>query len=204
MPFDARRRASARHHGLGLSLALGCSLASLPVGATETPFAARLAACAACHGANGNSPSPVVPSIAGQPSLFIENQLVVMREGLREVPVMKAVLDGINDAEIVALARHYAALPTLPAPAPLQLDKQRAGAALSQQALCGTCHLPDYRGQNQVPRLAGQHEAYLLLSMKQFRDQPGPGRDTLMASTLRGFSDGHLESLAHYLSHARP
>jgi hypothetical protein len=35
---------------------------------------------------SGNSPSPAIPSIAGQPRVFIENQLVIMREGLREVP----------------------------------------------------------------------------------------------------------------------
>lgn len=204
MPVEAGRRAAARRRSVVLAAALWCSALAGLAQAADTPSAARLAACAACHGASGNSPSPAVPSIAGQPSLFIENQLVVMREGLREVPVMKAVLEGISDAEVVALARHYAALPSLPAPALLQPDKLRAGAVLSKQALCGTCHLPDYRGQNQVPRLAGQHEAYLLLSMKQFRDHPGPGRDTLMTSALRGFSDDDLGRLAHYLSHARP
>lgn len=169
----------------------------------QAPSKERLAACAACHGPEGVAPSPAIPSLAGQPRLFLENQLVLMREGLREVPAMQAAVAGLSDEEIVALARYYAALPLKPTPGPLQPETQRAGAALSQAGGCGSCHLPDYRGQNQVPRLAGQHEAYLLASMKQFRDHPGPGRDTLMAAALRGLSDGDLERLAHYFAQAK-
>jgi cytochrome c553 len=116
------------------------------------------------------------------------------------VPAMKEALAGISDEEIIALARFYEALPLPPRPGPLNADKARAGAALSQRLLCGTCHLPDYRGQQQVPRLAGQHEPYLLASMQAFRDKPGPGRDTIMAATLRGLSDGELAALAHHLA----
>jgi len=170
--------------------------------ALAQPSADRLATCAACHGANGNSPSPAIPSIAGQPRIFIENQLVIMREGLRDVPVMAPVLKGLDDEEISALAKHFSALPIVPAVAPVQPDKQRAGAEISRKALCGTCHLANYSGQNQVPRLAGQHEDYLLLAMKAFRDHPGPGRDTIMASTLRGMTDTDLTNLAHYFSQA--
>ena len=53
-------------------------------------------------------------------------------------------------------------------------------------------------------RLAGQDEPYLVQSMKQFRDQPGPGRDTIMAATLRGLSDDELAQLAHHLAHFKP
>ena len=188
-------------HGMAVLCLAVTSAASAQ--APSTPLKERLAACAACHGANGVAPIPAIPSLAGQPALFIENQLVLMREGLREVPAMQAAVAGLADEEIVALARHYAALPLTATPGPLQADKQRAGAALSSQGGCGSCHLPSYRGQNQVPRLAGQHEAYLLASMKQFRDSPGPGRDTIMAATLRGLSDIDLDKLAHYFAQAK-
>jgi cytochrome c553 len=36
--------------------------------------------------------------------------------------------------------------------------------------------------------------------MKQFRDNPGPGRDTIMAATLRGLSDADVANLAHYFA----
>jgi cytochrome c553 len=142
--------------------------------------------------------------LAAQPKLFVENQLVIIREGLRDVPAMKVMLTGISDEEIVALAVHYAAQPAkAPSPAPSP-DKARAGAAAAQRLLCGTCHLPTFAGQQQVPRLAGQDETYLLQAMKQLRDNPGPGRDTIMASTLRGLSDTELDALAHHLAHFKP
>jgi cytochrome c553 len=157
--------------------------------------------CAACHGAGGNSRTSGQPSIAGQPKTFIENQLVLIREGLREVPTMAPIVKGLSDEDITALARHFAALPAVPAPTgQAQPQRQRAGAELSKKLLCATCHLPGYVGQNQVPRLAGQDEAYLMTALKQFRDHPGPGRDTIMASTLRGLSDAELADLAHYLA----
>lgn len=173
-------------------------------GAAAEPPAATLAACAACHGPGGNSMVAQWPSLAGQPKLFVENQLVLIREGLRDIPVMRAAVAGLKDEDIVALAVHFAAQPLTPAPGPANERKRREGAEVSRRMLCGTCHLPDYRGQNQVPRLAGQNEAYLLLSMKQFRDNPGPGRDTIMAASLHGLSDVDLDRLAHYLAQARP
>ena len=171
-------------------------------GAAPLPRPATMQACMACHGPGGNSPAPSIPSIAGQPRIFLENQLVLIREGLRDVPGMKAVMAGLGDEEIVALARHFsdqAALP--PAGAVLQPERFRAGAAVSQRALCATCHLPGYVGQSQVPRLARQHEAYLAVTMKMYRDNPAPGRDTAMSGPLRGMSDAELQNLAHYFEH---
>jgi cytochrome c553 len=163
-----------------------------------------LAACVACHGPGGNSQAAAVPSIAAQPRLFIENQLVLMREGLRDVPVMADVVRGMTDAEIAALAQHFAAQTPQGTDGRVHRAQRLRGAEISRLALCGTCHLADYTGQSQVPRLAGQQEVYLLASMKAFRDHPGPGRDTIMAATLQGMTDAQLADLAHYFATTRP
>lgn len=47
-------------------------------------------------------------------------------------------------------------------------------------------------------------DSYLVHSMKQFRDNPGPGRDTIMAAALYGLSDADLANLAHYLATFKP
>jgi cytochrome c553 len=181
-------------------LAALCSAAAL----AQQPGVERLAVCGGCHGANGQSAIAGTPSLAGQPKVFIENQLVIIREGLRDVPVMKPFVSGLSDADINALAAHYAALAPKPTSSAAQPDKAKRGGEIAQRLLCGTCHLPSYAGQQQVPRLAGQDEAYLVQSMKQFRDNPGPGRDTIMAATLRGLSDDELAQLAHHLAHFKP
>jgi cytochrome c553 len=128
---------------------------------------------------------------------------VLIREGMRDVPQMKGVLDGMKDQDIVALSTYFAA--QKPAAVAGKRDDAmfQRGQALASKALCGSCHLPDFSGRQQIPRLAGQHEAFLLQSMKQFRDKPGPGRDTIMAASLYGLKDQDLADLAHYLAQLR-
>ncbi|MBC7941378.1 MAG: c-type cytochrome [Chitinophagaceae bacterium] len=172
----------------------------LPGLTSAQPAPALLANCATCHGVDGNATVAAFPSLAAQPKVFLETQLVLIREGLRDIPGMADVMKGMSDDTISALATHYAAQPARVQPGPLRPELFRAGQAVARQALCGTCHLPDFAGQQQVPRLAGQNEAYLLQTMKQLRDSPGPGRDTIMAATLHGMQDGDLEALAHHLA----
>ena len=53
---------------------------------------------------------------------------MLIREGLRDVPAMKAVMGGLSDAEIVALAQHFAAQGVVAPPGPVSTR----GAALAQ------------------------------------------------------------------------
>ena len=167
----------------------------------STPVAPpQVALCTACHGPNGNSQIPLIPSLAGQPKVFIENQLVLIREGLRDIPQMKGMLDTLKDPELVALATHFSAqIPSKPMGSVNQEVFER-GKALSAKMLCGSCHLPNYSGRQQMPRLAGQNEAFLAYSMKQFRDHAGLGRDTVMSASLYGLKDNDLADLAHFLA----
>ena len=180
-------------------------VSATPAAAQAGPPPAKIEACAACHGKDGNAPIPATPSLAGQPALFLENQLVMIREGLRPIPQMTGLLDRITDEEIVAIAAHYARQSPKASPAGARDDARMARGKERADALhCGSCHLPDYRGRDQVPRLVGQREDYLLLSLRQFRNNEAVGRDTIMAATLHGVSAEDLEAMAHYLAHLTP
>jgi len=161
----------------------------------------RLQLCAACHGEDGNSRNPEVPSIAAQPQVFIENQLILFREELRKSDQMLPVVKGLKDAEIVKLAQHFSGLPAKSmetAPGDPVLVKQ--GQAKAKALRCGVCHLSGFQGQKQMPRLAGQRELYLEREMRAYRDNTRSGGDTIMASTLYGVSDADIKALAHFLS----
>jgi cytochrome c553 len=186
---------------------LGAALLWLATGATGAfaqSIAPRLAQCAACHGADGNSQIKDFPSLAGQPRVFLENQLVMIREGMRDIPAMKGSLDGVSDADITALAQHYASLPVKSTPGPQNTAWLERGRQLASDMRCGICHLPNYQGREQMPRLAGQREDYLLHSMRQFRSNQAVGRDTLMAAALYGVSDQDLQAMAHFLARTPP
>jgi cytochrome c553 len=170
--------------------------------AAQTPdaVAERVKVCAGCHGADGNSPTPGVPSIAGQPRVFLENMLVLMREGLRGSGVMQNMIRGVTDKEIVALARHFSALPARAAAGETDAALAKRGRQLTDKLRCRVCHLKDLSGQQQVPRLAGQREDYLVVTMIAFRDNPPPGADTQMTAVLYGVSNADIQALAHFLA----
>jgi cytochrome c553 len=157
--------------------------------------------CMACHGPGGNSQQPAVPSIAGQPQLFLENQLVLIREELRSASQMLPIVKEMKDAEITWLAGHFSKLPAKSmesGPADPKLMEQ--GFARAKALRCGVCHVSDFHGQNQVPRLAGQREEYLANEMRAYRDNQRKGGDTIMAATLYGVSDADIKALAHFLA----
>ena len=108
-------------------------------------------ACVDCHGPGGNSTSDGIPSIAGQPKLFIENQLVLMREQLRPAPQMLPIVQGMKDAEIIRLAEHFSKLPAKSVQTstadPKLVEQGRARARVLR---CGVCHLSDFKGQRVV------------------------------------------------------
>lgn len=161
----------------------------------------RLELCVACHGPQGNSQVPLFPSLAGQPRIFMENQLVLIREGLRDIPAMKGVLDGLDDTALIELAKYYAAQKPAPMAGAVDAARYQRGKDLAATSLCGSCHLPTYQGRDQIPRLAGQHEPFMRAVMEEYRDKPGPGRDTVMTNALRGFSNEQLDDMAHFLAH---
>ena len=164
----------------------------------------RQALCAACHGADGNSQIKGIPSLAAQPKLFLENSLILMREGMREVPVMKGMLDGVTDAEVIELAKFYSALTLAPPPADKQAALFNKGEQLVSGMRCGICHLPTYLGREQMPRLAGQREDYLLHSLLQFKNNQAVGRDSNMAASVYGVADADLQAISHYLARVSP
>lgn len=162
--------------------------------------AARMESCAGCHGEGGNSGTPGVPSIAGQPRIFLENHLVLVREGMRGGEAMQNVMRGVGDREIVAMAKHFAALPARAAPGQTDPALAKRGRQLAGKLRCGVCHLKDYSGQKQIQRLAGQREEYLVSIMLAFRDNPPRGADTQMSAVLYGVPDADIRALAHYLA----
>jgi cytochrome c553 len=173
--------------------------------ALAQPLPERLKLCNACHGESGNSVIPGTPSLAGQPALFVENQLVLIREGVRKVlPVMEDAVRGVKDAEIREIARYYAAQkPAAPQGKP-EPALMKQGAALARKLHCASCHQADFRGREQMPRLAAQREEYLESAMNAYRHYTRTGGDTLMAAALYGTTDVDMKALAHFLARQKP
>jgi cytochrome c553 len=200
-----RRRRAAPAGGAGsraprrLAALAALLLASAAAAAAE-PLAEP---CAACHGARGVSDLPNIPSLAGQPADYLMLQMILFRERIRAVPAMDGQVQGRSDDAIARIARFYAALPAAPPPDRGARDPALAarGAALSARMNCGSCHLPDYAGRANAPRLAAQREDYLAHALREYRDNLRIGADTQMNGLMYGVSDADIAALAHHLAH---
>lgn len=161
--------------------------------------------CGGCHGAAGVSELENIPSLAGQPAEFITLQMILFREGLRQAEPMNQLSDGLEDGEVEDLAAHYASLAPAPPPdrAPRDAALAARGQQLSARLNCGVCHLPDYSGRNQIPRIAGQREDFLRQTLAQYRDSQRRGTDTNMNAVMYGVADDAIAALAHYLAQVR-
>ena len=162
----------------------------------------RIQLCAACHGASGNSINPHVPSIAGQPKLFLENQLILFREELRRSEQMLPIVRGMKDAEIIQLAEHFSKLPAKGMESG-SADRSlvQRGALRAKELRCGICHLADFSGQNQIPRLAGQHYDYLVKTLNDYKT--GERKNPIMAPQAANLSKRDMEDLAAFYSKQR-
>ncbi len=163
----------------------------------------RLQTCGTCHGETGNSKMENTPSLAGQPALFLTNQLILMREKLRKSEVMAPFVVGLKDAEIVALAEHYAKLSPEPSSEPLDQALVARGKALAVELRCGSCHLPGFEGREQMPRLASQRIDYLIQTLTAYREGTRSGIDTSMNGVMYEVSDRDIRALAHHAASIR-
>jgi cytochrome c553 len=163
--------------------------------------AERFAVCLACHGPGGVSQQPLTPSLAGQHSFYAITQLFLFREGRRSNEAMTAAAKGMSNADMRAFSEMIAKLPPPPtanaAPDAAQVAK---GAALATRYRCASCHGDDYAGGQQVPRLAGQREDYLLKALSEFQAGTRIGYTSAMSEALAGMAPQDVAVLASYLA----
>ena len=113
---------------------------------------------------------------------------------------MDPFLAKLTREDMFDLAAFFAA--QQPRPAPFKADPAKAarGKAKADEVLCTMCHLGGFLGQNEIPRLAGQHYAYIVKQMKDFKTARRTNDAGNMASVSKTLSDADIDHLAHYLA----
>lgn len=163
--------------------------------------AEKAKACAACHGTAEREPLPMTPWISGQLEEVVVLQLVLIREGLREVPQMAGLLDKVTDPDFFDIAAYYARQAPARGTSKVDSEKRKRGAELARNMGCGSCHMSDFSGQKQVPKIANQREDYLVATLKAYRDNKRVPPDTSMLGIMEKAPDADIEALAHFLAH---
>ena len=163
-------------------------------------FAADPNLCAACHGENGNSTNPAVPSLASQPAQFISTSLYMFREGNRKDDQMTPMAKPLKNAEMNELAAYFSKQAAAPPRHKSKPESAEAGAGLAKKYNCSQCHGPRLLGQQHIPRLAGQQYEYLRTQLKLFKAQTRADIDGNMTSAIQAVPPQDLETLADYLA----
>ena len=179
------------------------ALASLVINAQAQDIEAgkkKAEACVACHGATGNSPAGMFPTLAGQNPRYIYLQLKDYKEGRRQNPMMTAIASTLEKADMQDLAAYFGSQKQVRST--FQADPQRikAGAAKADESLCAMCHMGGMTGQNEIPRLAGQHPDYIITQLKNFKARTRHNDAGNMTSLAQTLSENDMENLAHWIS----
>lgn len=190
-----------------LVVALALSGAAVPWATAATDMALvreKAAPCFACHGAEGRSATPDVPSLAGQPKQFITTQLVMYREGNRKHAVMNALAGPLSNAEINDYGSYFSAQVLSSSPAARQADAAPGpGSQLAERLNCVQCHGADLKGQQHIPRLAGQQADYLRNQLTGFRAGTRFDMDGNMTAAAQALTPADIDVLAPYLNSLR-
>lgn len=181
-----------------------------PVAAELPSSAQKAASCAGCHGADGNSPSPAFPKLAGQHASYLSKQLQDFRSGARVNPVMNAFAADLSDREIHELGDYFSKQ-TIRVDQPSVNDPLGemlflAGDHAKGVPACKACHGLTGEGNSPAgfPVLRQQHADYLESSLHAFRkaERLNDKRGSMKAIAEK-MSDEEIHAVAQYLAGLR-
>lgn len=206
-PFPQR----SSRRGLAPALAMALALLPLAVQAQASPDMARAedivsGKCFICHGAAGESSSPVFPRLAGQNAAYVARQLADYRSGKRKSSTMQPMVEDLSAEDFKALGSFFASRPTIGHPvADAELAQMgrfiyARGNPYSGVAACATCHGANAHGTEGLPRLAGQHAQYTENQLKQFNTRERTNDNAVMHGIASKLTELELKAVAAYLS----
>lgn len=167
----------------------------------------KAAACAACHGADGNSANPEWPKLAGQHPSYLAKQLTNFKAGERNNAMMAPMAAGLSEQDMADIAAFYASQvqnggKADPALVAAGEKLYRGGNATTGVAACMGCHAPNGMGNPQAnfPRLSGQHAAYIVNQLKTFRTgERANDAGKMMQNIAARMTDKEMQAVASYI-----
>jgi cytochrome c553 len=194
------------------------AVAALFVGVACEPLfgetvAERAVPCLACHGESGQSETPEIPSLGGEPAPYLLIQLYMFREKQRASPekkddqmiqVMTEMTKGFTDDDLRNFSDFLAKVPAPKPPAETgDVARMQRAAALITQQHCNSCHGLDLAGRDNVPHIANQREDYLAKTLREYKSNDRRGYDGTMAEALVSVSDEQILDLAYFIARFR-
>ena len=181
--------------------------------------ATKVAACAGCHGNDGNSMVPAWPKLAGIGEKYIFQQLLLIKNKERVIVEMTGLLDASTEQDLWDMAAYYnkqrrslsgaeeIELVNVSDPSEaLALGEKvyRAGNLKSGVAACTGCHAPSGSGNNPAgyPALGGQHADYIEKQLLAYRrgERRSGANAQIMQGVAQYLSDDEIKAVANYIA----
>ena len=183
-----------RKSTLALLACLG--LFTLPASAGPTEDLART--CNGCHGLNGVSVGPNMPSIGGLPEAYLKNILLQWKSGERYAATMDRHVKGYSDEELAKLATYFSKLPWVPVVQKADAKVIAQGKAATER--CETCHgatggQPD---DAETPKLNGQWAQYLEMELLKYRTDAVKMPHKKMRNNAKKMEEADVSAAAKY------
>ena len=154
--------------------------------------------CGACHGADGNSTIPQNPILAGQNARYIYLQLRDFKEGRRMDPFMSGIAVNLSKKDMLDLAAYFSMQKPNRQNSRGDAARIEEGRKIADAALCPMCHLGGFSGQNEIPKVAGQHFDYIKKQLLAFKKRERTNDAGSMTAYMNGVSEEQIEALAAY------
>lgn len=172
----------------------------------------KVAVCSACHGADGNSIMPNWPSLAGQGERYLLKQLIDIKEEVRVVPEMTAIVANMSEQDLADAAAYYSSQTLTGGAADPELVARgeaiyRGGDLATGLPACTGCHSPTGQGNDPAvyPQLAGQHATYTAKQLTDFREgnRVNDGDAMIMQTIASRLSNKDIEAVSSYIQGLR-
>lgn len=169
---------------------------------------AKAAACAGCHGADGNGGAdPSWPKLAGQFPAYLVKQLMDFKGGARKDPIMQGMAAPLSEQDMQDIAAYYAGQPLkLGTAKSAELARRgerlyRGGNAATGVSACMSCHGPSGQGiPPRFPRVSGQYATYTEKQLLAFKSAKRANDAEFMTRIAFRMSEAEITAVAEYVA----
>lgn len=168
----------------------------------------KVAVCAGCHSADGNSVAPNFPKLAGQGERYLLKQMHDIKAGNRQVVEMTGILTNVSDQDMADIAAYFSSQSmSVGATDPAKLEAgqllYRGGKLEEGMPACTGCHSPNGAGNAAAgfPHLGGQHAQYVAKQLTDFREgtRTNDGDTMPMRAVAAKLSNKDIDAISSYI-----
>jgi cytochrome c553 len=166
--------------------------------------------CQGCHGADGNSPAGMWPTLAGQHAKYLTKQIKDFQAGNRKNETMESMVAGLSDEDIADISAYFSS--QKPASSGTADDEglitlghkiYKGGNMESRLMACAGCHGPNATGNSpaKFPSLIGQQSEYVITQLSNFAEGSRSNDiNKMMQNVATKMSKKEMEAVAAYLA----